>query len=175
MSLPKLKMARRRKTRTHKQPDDGEGDGLPKSFVVRHGQVGESVTQLVRDIRKVMEPNTASRLKVRIPLEKIIVLLYDRVSQERARNKLKDYLTIAPSLHVTHLLAFTLTPIAPSFRIVRLSAGPTLTFRVERYSLAKDILNVSKRARSMGLEYLTPPLVCISLISILVRKLKCML
>ncbi|KZT41995.1 Brix-domain-containing protein [Sistotremastrum suecicum HHB10207 ss-3] len=138
-------MARRRKTRTHKQPVDGEGDGLPKSFVVRHGQVGESVTQLVRDIRKVMEPNTASRLK------------------ERSRNKLKDYLTIAPSLHVTHLLAFTLTPIAPSFRIVRLSAGPTLTFRVERYSLAKDILNVSKRARSMGLEYLTPPLlVCAS-------------
>ena len=72
---------------------------------------------------------------------------------------MKDYLTLAPALHVTHLLAFTLTPIAPYMRLIRLSAGPTLTFRVERYSLSKDIINIKKRARSMGLEYLTPPLV----------------
>ena len=66
---------------------------------------------------------------------------------------------MAPALQVTHLLAFTLTPIAPSLRIVRLPAGPTLSFRIERYSLAKDVLHASKRARSIGLEYLTPPLV----------------
>lgn len=88
-----------------------------------------------------MEPNTASRLK------------------ERNRNKLKDYLTIAPTLQVTHLIAFTLTPIAPSMRIVRLSAGPTLSFRVERYSLMKDIMTTSRKARSIGMEYLSPPLV----------------
>jgi ribosome biogenesis protein SSF1/2 len=40
-------------------------NGVPKSFVIKHGQVGSSLTQLVRDVRKVMEPNTASRLKVR--------------------------------------------------------------------------------------------------------------
>lgn len=79
--------------------------------------------------------------------------------KERNRNKLKDYLTMAPALHVTHLLAFTLTPIAPSLRIVRLSSGPTLSFRVERYSLVKDVLNTSKRARSIGMEYLSSPLV----------------
>jgi len=66
---------------------------------------------------------------------------------------------MAPTLHVTHLLAFTMTPIAPSLRIIRLSAGPTLSFRVERYSLMKDIANTSRRARSIGMEYLTPPLV----------------
>ncbi|KAJ7184226.1 Brix domain-containing protein [Mycena filopes] len=91
-----------------------------------------------------MEPNTASRLK------------------ERNRNKLKDYLTLAPALQVTHLLAFTLTPIAPSLRIIRLSAGPTLSFRVERYSLMKDILNTSRRARSIGMEYLSPPLLVLA-------------
>jgi ribosome biogenesis protein SSF1/2 len=115
---------------------------VPKSFIIKHGPVGPSLTQLVHDMRKVMEPNTASRLR------------------ERTRNKLKDYLTLAPTLHVTHLLAFTLTPIAPSFRIVRLSAGPTLSFRVERYSLVKDVLRISRRARAMGMEYLSPPLVC---------------
>ncbi|KAJ4488416.1 Brix domain-containing protein [Lentinula aciculospora] len=140
-------MARRRKTRTHLKGEtakDASDSSAPKSFIIKHGQVGSSISQLVRDMRKVMEPNTASRLK------------------ERNRNKLKDYLTLAPALHVTHLLAFTLTDIAPSFRIIRLSAGPTLSFRVERYSLMKDILNTSKRARSIGMEYLTPPLLVLA-------------
>lgn len=103
------------------------------------------MTQLVRDVRKVMEPNTASRLR------------------ERSRNKLKDYLSLAPTLQVTHLIALTLTPIAPAMRIVRLSAGPTLSFRVERYSLMKDVLRSSRRARGIGMEYRSPPLVGLSL------------
>jgi ribosome biogenesis protein SSF1/2 len=38
----------------------------PKSMVVRigAGEVGPSVSQLVKDIRSVLEPGTASRLKV---------------------------------------------------------------------------------------------------------------
>lgn len=81
--------------------------------------------------------------------------------QERHRNKLKDYLTMAPALQVSHLLAFTLTPLAPSLRMVRLSNGPTLSFRVERYSLMKDVLKSTRRARTAGIQYLTPPLVCL--------------
>ncbi|KAG1904123.1 Brix-domain-containing protein [Suillus fuscotomentosus] len=141
-------MARRRKNRTHLK---GAGatvqranDGEPRSFIIKHGQVGSSLTQLVRDLRKVMEPNTASRLK------------------ERNRNKLKDYLTMAPALGVTHLLALTVTDVAPSLRMVRLPAGPTLSFRVERYSLMKDILKTSRSSRSMGMEYLTAPLVVLA-------------
>ncbi|KAI0374741.1 Brix-domain-containing protein [Pilatotrama ljubarskyi] len=142
-------MARRRKHRTHLKggvaSNPGSAEGVPKSFVIKHGQVGSSLTQLVRDVRKVMEPNTASRLK------------------ERARNKLRDFLTMAPALAVTHLLAFTLTDVAPSMRIVRLSAGPTLSFRVERYSLMKDLINSSRRARSMStVEYLSPPLLVLA-------------
>lgn len=83
-------------------------------------------------------------------------------AQERNRNKLKDYITMGPALHVTHLLAFKLTPIAPSLKIIRLSEGPTLTFRVERYSLMKDILKSSRRAKSIGMEYLTPPLLVLA-------------
>ena len=82
--------------------------------------------------------------------------------QERARNKLKDFLTMGPALSVSHLLAFTLTALAPSLRIVKLSDGPTLSFRIERYSLMKDLLRTSKRSRSVGMEYLSPPLVCFS-------------
>ncbi|KAK7023913.1 Brix domain-containing protein C1B9.03c [Favolaschia claudopus] len=141
-------MARKRKNRTHLKgaaaPATASTDGVPKSFIIKHGPVGHSIAQLVRDCRKVMEPNTASRLR------------------ERNRNKLKDYLTMAPALQVTHLLAFTLTPIAPSLRIIRLSNGPTLSFRIERYSLMKDILNASRRARSIGMEYLSPPLLVLA-------------
>jgi ribosome biogenesis protein SSF1/2 len=61
-------MARRRKNRTHLKGAGAaalnDNDGAPKSFIIKHGQVGSSLTQLVRDLRKVMEPNTASRLKV---------------------------------------------------------------------------------------------------------------
>ena len=79
--------------------------------------------------------------------------------KERTRNKLKDYIVLAPALHVTHLLAFTLTEVAPSLRVIRLPGGPTLSFRVERYSLVKDMLSSVRRAKSIGLEYLSPPLV----------------
>lgn len=63
-------MARRRKHRTHNKgnaaPKTSNGmPGAPKSFVIKHGPVGYSITQLVRDMRKVMEPNTATRLRVR--------------------------------------------------------------------------------------------------------------
>jgi len=138
-------MARRRKNRTHLkgiQSSTPTQDSLPKSFVIKHGQVGTSLTQLTRDVRKVMEPNTATRLK------------------ERSRNKLRDFLTMAPALHVTHLIAFTLTDIAPSMRIVRLSNGPTLSFRVERYSLVKDIIASSRHAKYLSsIEAMSAPLV----------------
>lgn len=62
-------MAKRRKNRTHlkgqAQREEVVASGVPKSFIIKHGQVGASLTQLVRDMRKVMEPHTAARLKVR--------------------------------------------------------------------------------------------------------------
>jgi len=66
---------------------------------------------------------------------------------------------MGPALGVSHILAFTLTSMAPSLRIVKLSDGPTLSFRIEKYSLMKDVVSKTRRAKSIGLEYLTPPLV----------------
>jgi hypothetical protein len=60
-------MPRRRKNRTHLKgirSQESSTANVPKSFVIKHGHVGTSLTQLTRDIRKVMEPNTATRLKV---------------------------------------------------------------------------------------------------------------
>ena len=161
-------MARRRKNRTHLkgvQSSASSSDDLPKSFVIKHGHVGPSLTQLTRDVRKVMEPNTATRLKVcplffpSLVLMNTDVICFVQV-KERTRNKLRDFLTMAPALRVTHLLAFTLTDIAPSMRIVRLSNGPTLSFRVERYSLMRDIMASLRHAKSPSpIESMSAPLV----------------
>ena len=70
-------MARRRaKKRTHVGARNGphgsavantSASRAPKSMVIRigAGEVGPSVSQLVKDVRDLMEPGTASRLKVR--------------------------------------------------------------------------------------------------------------
>ena len=60
--------------------------------------------------------------------------------QERPHARLRDYLTIAPTLGVSHMLAFSLTDAANvHMRVARLPQGPTLTFRVQRFSLVKYV------------------------------------
>lgn len=69
-------MARhRKKKRTHVGAQNVPAKGakpnasarqIPKSMVIRigAGEVGPSVSQLVKDVRQMMEPETASKLKV---------------------------------------------------------------------------------------------------------------
>ena len=62
--------AKRRNEATAKPPSNGAatkpGDRSPKSMVIRigAGEIGPSVSQLVKDVRMAMEPDTAIRLKV---------------------------------------------------------------------------------------------------------------
>jgi hypothetical protein len=65
------KMARKRvKKRTHvKKVENSTDTKTPKSFVIRTGKTtadpsSSVLAQLVLDVRKIMEPNTASRLRV---------------------------------------------------------------------------------------------------------------
>jgi ribosome biogenesis protein SSF1/2 len=67
-------MAKKRaKKRTHVRKADNPTDPkIPKSFVIRTGKttvdpLSSVLAQLVLDVRRIMEPNTASRLRVRIP------------------------------------------------------------------------------------------------------------
>jgi len=113
----------------------------PKSFVIRGGKVGRSVSTLVQDVRRVMEPNTASRLR------------------EREKNRLRDFLTMAGPLGVSHMLIFNQTDAGINMRVLRCPRGPTVTFRVNKYALASDILRSSRRPMTPGAEFTTPPLV----------------
>ena len=141
----------RKKKRTHVQINsDGHRPGKagtvnrpPKSMVVRMGagDVGPSVSQLTRDFRAMMEPDTASRLK------------------ERKSNKLKDYTTMAGPLGITHVFLFSRSKSGnTNLRIAPTPRGPTLHFKVEKYSLCKDVAKSQKHPRSSRKEYLSPPL-----------------
>jgi ribosome biogenesis protein SSF1/2 len=58
--------ARRKQSAGDKQKVKAATGQNPKSMVIRigAGEVGASVSQLVKDVRHVMEPDTAVRLKV---------------------------------------------------------------------------------------------------------------
>ncbi|KAK3696418.1 rRNA-binding ribosome biosynthesis protein [Vermiconidia calcicola] len=129
------------------------GSRTPKSMVIRIGasEVGPSISQLVHDVRTMMEPETAVRLK------------------ERRNNKLRDYTTMAGELGVTHLLLFSRNSGSGNvnMRLAVTPRGPTFHFRVEKYSLCKDVLKSQKRPRSAGPnEYLAAPLLVMNNFSI---------
>src|SRR5690606_15596391 len=102
------------------------------------------VSQLAADVRRVMEPGTASRLK------------------ERRANKLRDYVSMTGPLGVSHMLLFSRSESGnTNMRAAVTPRGPTLHFRVEKYSLAKDVQRAQRYPRGVGKEFITPPLVCL--------------
>ncbi|RDL42144.1 Uncharacterized protein BP5553_02123 [Venustampulla echinocandica] len=119
------------------------GSRAPKSMVIRigAGEVGPSVSQLVKDVRSMMAPDTAARLK------------------ERKANRLRDYLTMSGPLGVTHLMLFSRSESGnTNMRLAITPRGPTLHFQVEKYSLCKDVRKALKHPKGGGKEYITPPL-----------------
>ena len=61
-------------------------------------------------------------------------------------------------LHVTHMITFTKTESTTNMRIMRLPRGPTLTFRVNSYCLAKDVQSSLKRPNVEEKQFLRSPL-----------------
>ncbi|GCC21765.1 hypothetical protein chiPu_0020240 [Chiloscyllium punctatum] len=91
---------------------------VPHTFIFSRGQVGLNVHQLITDLRRIMEPYTARNLKV------------------QKKNLLKDFVSVAGPLGVTHFLVFTKTSTSVNFKVARLPRGPTLTFKVHRVSVS---------------------------------------
>ncbi|EFP84544.1 hypothetical protein PGT21_001535 [Puccinia graminis f. sp. tritici] len=169
-------MAKRKKNRTHKKAREAGAAAAattaksPKSFIIKSTRAhhtsasatrsphhSTSLNLLVKDFRKVMEPNTASHLR------------------ERKSNKFKDFLAMAGPLSVTHILVFSQSEMSTAkqlenqsaetelisnlnLKIYKVPRGPTLTFKILRFSLMIDILNSDKHPRSPGAEFKTEPL-----------------
>ncbi len=141
-------MGRRRKGRASRRnlgagassEENAELVRAPHSFVVHRGAVGRSVQELTSDFRRMMEPFTATNIKV------------------RPKNTVKDFAHVAGQLHVSHMCAFTKTAVGAYLKVGRFPRGPTLTFRVHDYVLARDVRSSLKRQITYQKQYLNAPL-----------------
>ncbi|KAJ4956952.1 hypothetical protein NE237_013735 [Protea cynaroides] len=129
-----------------KQPsvDHVTGDKVPKSFVFSRGKLPSSLKKLQMDLRKLMLPYTALKLK------------------EKKQNNLRDFLNVAGPMGVTHFLILSKTDTASYLRVARTPQGPTLTFKIHEYSLATDIAQSQLHPRSPPELFKSPPLIVLS-------------
>ncbi|KAF3700032.1 Suppressor of SWI4 1 -like protein [Channa argus] len=143
MGKSKTKNQKKSRTLAHHVADETYGS-VPHSFVFHRGQVGKNVGELILDMRRVMEPYTAESLKV------------------RKNNVLKDFVAIAGPLGVTHFMIFSKTPSSVNMRLARLPKGPTLNFRVLKYSLIKDVVSSLKKHRMHEQQFTHHPLLILN-------------
>lgn len=99
----------------------------PISFIFSRGNVSNVVKELVLNIRKIMIPNIVENLHV------------------KKYNKLKDLLHVAGPLGVTYFWICTQSEFGVNLRLMRIPNGPSLTFRIEQFSLIKDVISFQKR------------------------------
>jgi len=117
---------------------------VPRSIVAKGSKVIPLVGELVRDLRKLMGPYTASNLR------------------EKSYNRMKDYSDVAAQLGVTHLLVMTQTTRNIVLRIGRTPSGPTLHFRINKYSLARQVRAAQRRPFESPAAFNTAPLVVLN-------------
>merc|ERR1712187_870787 len=121
-------------TRTEKEVDisEREKQTTPRCFVLKQGNVGDRVRNLVKDFREVMMPNCAKSVR------------------ESRKNRLEDFIAVAGHFGISHIVLFSVTKKATYMKVARLPQGPTLTFKVENFSLARDIRASQRRPRTAG-------------------------
>ena len=78
--------------------------------------------------------------------------------QARKKNVLKDYVSVAGLLNVTHFIVYTKSNVSINMKLARLPRGPTLTFKVLSYSLITDVVSSLKKPNLEQLQYLNHPL-----------------
>ncbi|XP_046554508.1 suppressor of SWI4 1 homolog [Haliotis rubra] len=129
----KRKHGNSRKTQAiHEETQDAVYKTAPHSFVFHRGKVGVTVRMLIQNLRQVMEPYTASKLQV------------------RKNNVLKDFVSVAGLLNISHFLILSKTDKHIQLRIGRVPRGPTLTFQVREFCLSKDVLSAQKKPDLSG-------------------------
>lgn len=152
----------------------GPRDGVPRSFVLHSGALTPAGRVLLSDLRGILSPYTAEKLR------------------QNRTNTLKDFVSAASVFGVTHLLMLTQPAKSRSrrsvpadagrdsgtgngstngatdmarlnLRIGALPRGPTLTFRINKYALRRDVARATRRPSSpTAPEYATPPLLVLS-------------
>ncbi|KAK9726321.1 hypothetical protein RND81_05G205800 [Saponaria officinalis] len=126
--------------------DQVTGKKIPQTMVFSRNK-GKRLPPLLRqlefDLRKVMLPYTALKLK------------------EKKRNTLKDFVNVAGPMGVTHFLMLS-KALNPYLRVAKTPQGPTLTFKIHQYSLAVDVAQSQLRPRCPPDLFKNSPLLVLS-------------
>lgn len=89
---------------------------------MKKGRVGKILTQLVGDVRKLMAPNTFSKLR------------------ESKRNAVEDFVQVAGSLGASHLIRISNNEKnVGHMHLSRIPAGPCFDLKIDRFSLVSDL------------------------------------
>lgn len=85
--------------------------------------------ELKEDLRNLMYPYTAMKLR------------------ESKKNSIKDFVGVAGQFGVSHMMILTQTESGNYLRVAKLPKGPTMTFKIDSYSLARDVVKYQQSAR----------------------------
>ena len=103
------------------------------------------VADLVQDVRKIMMPYTAANFKEDANQRKLTLQKYCQHA--------------CLPLGISHILAFSQNEERLALRIAKTPQGPTLTFRVHKFSLAKHIQRLQRRPVNTKSLIDNPPIV----------------
>jgi len=135
----------KRKTQKQEETEDAAATPPPRCFVFAKGKVPSSLKALCEDLKRVMSPNTAKALRA------------------KKSNKLRDFVDVAGELKVSFFLILSATDKHSYLRVARSPQGPTLTFKVDSYSLSSDLAAVLRKPYSAGAGiWQSPPLLILS-------------
>ncbi|XP_042221417.1 suppressor of SWI4 1 homolog [Homarus americanus] len=138
--MPRRKMGRlSRRNRDQSRAKQATEERVPQCIVISRGNVGREIKKLTEDLRQVMEPNTATKLR------------------HTKNNNIKDFVAVAGQLNITHLVAFSQTSVGLYLKVCRIPHGPTLTFRIKVFARSKDVLSSLKKHRVHSGLYITGP------------------
>ncbi|KAM2005027.1 hypothetical protein ACFX15_000261 [Malus domestica] len=110
-------------TKKQANMDHITGDKIPRSFVFSRRKLPGPLNQLQDDLRKLMLPYTALKLK------------------EKRRNNLRNILVVAGPMGVTHFLMLSKTPTAPYLRSAASSSSNTVVSDVKLQLQEEDHSN----------------------------------
>lgn len=103
------------------------------------------LTELVTDIRKLMRPYTAVNFKEDAKNKKVTLSHYAN--------------SLSTAMGVTHILAVSQNSNRVTLRVGRTPGGPTLSFRVKRFTLGRQIRAVQRRPYDSTKAFESPPVV----------------
>mmetsp|Transcript_1569 Transcript_1569/g.3369 ORF Transcript_1569/g.3369 Transcript_1569/m.3369 type:complete len:457 (+) Transcript_1569:40-1410(+) len=145
---------KRKKTRTHVVETDeritsalhsNDELKIPRSLVIRRGKTEGELVELVSDLRKLMRPYTAVNFKEDAKNRKVTLSHYAN--------------SLSGAMGVTHIMALSQNSDKITLRVGRTPSGPTLSFRVKRFTLGRQIRSVQRRPYDSTKAFESPPIV----------------